>query len=82
MQHAKSGRPINLQAENCAVVSANDNTVFEAGTVYVGYAGTVTLLTSGGTTGVFFATAGSTLPVLAKLIASTGTTATGFVILY
>jgi hypothetical protein len=82
MQYTKTSRPINLQAENARVVSASNTVTFEPGTVYVGYTGTVTLLTVGDTTGVFYAQAGTTLPVLAKLIALTGTTATGFVILY
>jgi hypothetical protein len=91
MEYAKTGKPINLQAEKALMVSANDATayLFEAGAVYVGIAGTVTLITSGmtqttNTDAVTFRAvpAGMILPVLATRILSTGTTATGFVILY
>lgn len=86
----KTGKPINLQAENALAVSATDATatIYEPGTVYVGYAGTVALIPYGAdatvnTTKVsFFCPAGSTIPVLTKRIVATGTTATGFVIMY
>ena len=86
----KKGTPISLQADTATMVSANDSTsyTFTAGQVYVGVAGTVALITvsadnTTNATAITFAgvPAGTILPVLARRIISTGTTATGFVIL-
>jgi hypothetical protein len=92
MLYTKKGHGINLQAEKALMVSANDATtyLFEAGQVYVGTAGTVVLITSGqadqntntGASTFIGVPAGTVLPVLATRILSTGTTSTGFVILY
>jgi hypothetical protein len=94
MQNTKTGKAINIQGENAVWVSATDSTsiVFEPGTLYVGSAGTVVLLpfvsqgadTTTNNAKVTFPTvpAGTILPVLTRRVIATGTTATGFVIIY
>lgn len=75
-------RTIPYLSDDCVTVFKSDSVEFTSGTVYVGYAGTVALVSANGSTGTFFAPAGSIIPVMTKKILSTGTTATGFVILY
>jgi hypothetical protein len=94
MHKTKTGKGINIQGENAVWVSATDSTsiVFEPGTLYVGGAGTVVLLpfvsqgasTATNAAAVTFPTvpAGTILPVLTRRVIATGTTATGFVIIY
>ena len=72
----------NYQTQNVNNVTKSDSATFTPGVVWVGIGGTVTLLTSGGTTGIFFVNSGTVIPVMAQRIASTGTTASGFVIIY
>ena len=90
-QVTKTGKPINTQGENARWISATDSTavIYEAGTLYVGTAGTVALIPYGAdatvnTGAVTFPTvpAGTVLPILTQRVLSTGTTATGFVIIY
>jgi hypothetical protein len=87
----KTGKSLNLQAESALAVTATDATatVYEPGLLYVGVAGTVSLIpysadASTNATRVAFpgVPAGTVLPVLTKRVTSTGTTAGGFVILY
>lgn len=90
-QFTKTGKSINLHAEKALAVTATDATatIYEPGTVYVGIAGTVSLIPYGAdattnATKVAFpgVPAGTVLPVLTQRIVATGTTAGGFVILY
>lgn len=71
-----------FQPTDCVAKSPSDSAVFTPGQVYVGYVGTATIVSYNGTTAAFYCPAGTILPVLAKMILSTGTTATGFVIMY
>jgi hypothetical protein len=90
-QNTKTGVAINIQAENATWVQGTDATATiysPVGSVYVGTGGTVVLIPSGanGTVNTGSATfinvpSGTILPVLAQRIMSTGTTATGFIIL-
>ena len=94
MQYTKNGKGINLQGENAVWVSATDSTaiVYEPGVLYVGSAGTVVLLpfvsqgasTATNAAAVTFPTvpAGTVLPILTRRVIATGTTGTGFVIIY
>lgn len=94
MNYTKNGKGINLQAENAVWIQKTDSTsvVFEPGTLYVGSAGTVVLLpfvtrdadTTTNNAAVTFPTvpAGTVLPILTRRVIATGTTATGFVIMY
>lgn len=75
-------RIIPYLADDCVTKFPSDSAVFTPGTVFVGYAGTAVVVSTNGSTGTFFAPAGSTIPVLTKMILSTGTTATGFVVMY
>ncbi len=75
-------RIIPYLADNCVAVSASDSVTFTPGTVFVGYAGTATIVSANGSTATFFCPAGTTIPVFTKQIRSTGTTATGFIIMY
>lgn len=68
-------------SDDCVAVYKSDSATFTPGTVYVGYAGTATIVSVNGSTAAFFVPAGATIPVLTKMILSTGTTATGFVIM-
>jgi len=89
--YSKSGNPINLQAESALAVSATDATATiysPAATVYVGYAGTVCLIPASADATVnttkisIYSAAGVVLPILTQRIVATGTTATGFILLY
>lgn len=81
--YTKTGKGINLQAENAAAVSASDAVTFEPGTLYVGIGGTVSVTTYGGTTALIRnVPSGTIIPVLATKVNLTNTTATGFVIFY
>lgn len=94
MQYTKNGKAINVQGENAVWVSATDSTsvVYEPGVLYVGGAGTVVVLpyvsrdadTTTNSAAVTFPTvpAGTVLPILTRRVISTGTTGTGFVIIY
>ena len=75
-------RIIPYLADDCKAVSPSDSVTFTPGTVFVGNAGTATIVSANGSTATFFVPAGATIPVFTKMILSTGTTATGFVILY
>jgi hypothetical protein len=89
--YTKTGKGINLQAEDAVWVQATDATATiysPAGQVYVGTGGTVVLITSDAdaTTNAVSVTfigvqTGSVLPVLTQRVLATGTTATGLVIL-
>jgi hypothetical protein len=50
--------------------------------LYIAGAGTLTVLTAGGQTVQFTATAGGVIPISVQRVNSTGTTATGIVSLY
>lgn len=72
-------------AEYAAAVTASDTTSFDNLTrgLYIGGAGNVSVYLADGTTVVFYgAVAGSIIPVRAKRVNSTGTTATNIVALY
>lgn len=71
-----------ITEDTCLAHSPSDSVTFVPGTVYVGYAGTATIVSAGGATAAFFCPAGSIIPVQTVQIMSTGTTATGFVIMY
>lgn len=88
---SKGGSPISLISDNAIYVGATDATavIYTAGQLYVGVAGTVTLIPNGAnvtvnTGAVTFPSvpAGTILPILTRRVMSTGTTATGFVIIY
>jgi len=74
--------PFAITANDCVAVSKSDSAVFTPGTVFVGYAGTATIVSANGSTAAFFVPAAQIIPVHTKMILSTGTTATGFVIMY
>ena len=90
-QNTKTGIAINLQAEDAVAITASDATTsvyVPAGQLYVGGAGTVVCITvaadsSTNASAVTFkgVAAGTILPVLVQRVLSTGTTATGLVIL-
>lgn len=82
MNYTKKGRGIGILADTATNISSSDSVTFDLGSVYVGYGGTVVLITADDETVTFGnVQAGSVVPVLAKKILATGTTATGFVIL-
>lgn len=88
MFYSRKGRGIGFFADNAVYVAKTDTTAstFEPGAVWVGQGGTVVLecadSVSSGTVQFAGVQSGSVIPVLAKRIHSTGTTATSFVILY
>lgn len=75
-------RIIPYLADGCVAVSKSDSVVFTPGTVFVGTGGTATIVSANGSTAAFLVPTGGTIPVLTKMIMSTGTTATGFVVMY
>lgn len=81
MFYTKKGRGLGFVADTAKNVTKNDSTVQDVGQVYVGYAGTLVVLTADDQTVYFNVPAGTVVPVLAKVIA-TATTASGIVMLY
>ena len=72
-------------ATNGAAVTASDSTILPEAVraIYVGGAGNVAVVTSGGDTITFTGvTAGTILPIRVEKILSTGTTATSMVIIW
>jgi hypothetical protein len=90
--YTKTGKAINLQGENALAIQATDSTavLYEPGVLYVAYGGTVVLLPYGvsdttvNTGAVTFGNVqnGTILPVLARRVIATGSTGTGFVLIY
>lgn len=60
----------------------NDLTLGACKGIWIGVGGTVSLIAAGDTDAVQFTVAAGLLPVRAKRVKSTGTTATGIVALY
>ena len=75
-------RIIPYLADDCLAKSASDTVAFTPGQVYVGTAGTATIVSANNSTAAFLCPAGAIIPVMTKMILSTGTTATGFVVMY
>ena len=72
-------------ARNCAAITPNDSTDLAVVTrgIYVGVSGDVALITEGGQTVTLKnAAQGSTIPVRAARVLSTGTTATNLISFY
>jgi hypothetical protein len=77
-----SGKAMNLQAEHASAVTVSDTTVLSPGTLYVGVAGDVSVVTVGGETTTFSAVpAGTILPVQVTKVRATATIASGIVIM-
>jgi len=80
-QISQRGNAIKLQGEIATNVTKSDTTTYALGPVYVGTAGDVVLLNGDSSTALLKNVANGTfLPVIAKGIMSTGTTASDFVI--
>ncbi len=79
-QTSKGGLGINLQSEHATAITPGA-TVYKPSIVFVGGAGSVTVTTAGGESGVVFSglAAGTILPVLVTAV--TAATATGIVLL-
>lgn len=76
---------ITAPANRAAAVTPNDSSdlAFVTRALYVGGAGDIALVTSGGDTVTFAAVpAGSILPVRAKRVLTTGTTATNIIAIW
>jgi len=83
--HANSSAGLESSAENIAAITPHDSNELAnvSRGIYVGVGGDVKVTTRGGTTETFKnAAAGSVLPVRAKLVFATGTTATNLLNLY
>ena len=82
---SQSGPPLTSPVTKLAAVTPHDSNELTtyADSLYVGGAGNVVVIASGDSTAVTFAgaVAGSVLPVQAKVVKSTGTTATSIVAL-
>lgn len=76
------GNSADVSSPDCFSITPNDSTTFTTNTrrIYVGGAGNLTLITADGTTVTFEAVpVGMVLPVQAKAVKATGTTATNLV---
>ena len=77
------GRPgVPAYPGNAAAVTKSDTTVFNASHIYVGTAGTVTVVTEKGQTVAFKVPAGGVVPVVCVQVLSTGTDAADMVRVY
>lgn len=76
-----SGKNLNFQAENATAVTKSDTTTYPPSALYVGGTGDVAVVTSGGDTCTFTNVPVGFFPVQITKVLSTGTTASGFVVL-
>lgn len=81
-----SDKPSDLQSpgRNAAAVTPNDSTdlTYTSRALFIGAAGTVSVITAGGQTVSFTCPAGAILPLCINRVRSTGTTATGIVAIW
>lgn len=77
-------KEISFVASRLIAVTKSDTHRFQAGSLYVGTGGDVSVLSVGNKSPVIFKNVpdGSILPVFAIAVYSTGTTASDFVVLY
>lgn len=79
-------RPSELDspASNAAAVTPSDGAdlTFQTRSIYVGVAGTISVVMAGGQTVSFTAQAGALLPIMVDRVRATGTTASGIVALW
>jgi hypothetical protein len=75
---------LDSPARNAVAVTPNDGTdlVFQSRYIYVGGAGTLSVIMAGGQTVSFTCAAGALLPIMADRVRATGTTATLIVALW
>jgi len=69
-------KQLQFVGEKAAAVTPNDTAVFTPSLIYVGTAGTITIRDVAGVATQFTTAVGTTLPVLAIGVNSTGTAAT------
>ena len=79
----KNNREVLFQGVDGVAVTPSDITVLEPGMLYVGGVGDVTVLFVNGSEPITFTAvnAGSFLPIVVKMVYSTGTDATAIVII-